>query len=357
MKRRFIYLTIGLLLAYLLFNSISFSDEAMARTFIAKGDEAMKQNKYDQALDLYLKAADESPNMPEAHFKIGETYLKLKNESKCRSALRKCFRLIGAMDNPSEALLKLKKQAQEMMINSSELSKGYEKIHLEYVKEMMSFVKRMKAKDNYLADSALDNILWVDVKNEEGRKLREELKAGRFVKKWIPLLDTSKTMNWFWGPPDNWLTENDSLVCDTKTEAIAAHSIASAKGDFKVSVDFRIVNPHGTEYSAGLMLAYVTGFKSIAIHGTSSLTLFNHGDQDQTTGEFRKDLIKGEPLTDALNPNEWNKLMINITGKNIKVYVNNKMRMDYNCDFSFDGGLGLIAEKCRVSFRDLKYTE
>ncbi|MBI5778026.1 MAG: tetratricopeptide repeat protein [Planctomycetes bacterium] len=354
MKRGFIYPAIGLLLAYFLINSVGFSDEAMAKAFLAKGDEAMKQKKYDQALELYQKAVAEAPNLPEAYLKIGETYFKLNDLPKGRTALKKCITLIDETPKPSEDLVKLRKRADEMLVNSDVFRKGYRALRLEYAKELMAFVKKVQPKDNGLAESALKRVIAIE-KNDEASKMLEDLRKNRIITTWTPLVNVSDMTRWFWYEPEEWVAENDELTCDTQGIACSVNGDGWGKDKYKVSVEFRVLKTYTPQYSAGLAIAWAKGYKSVVIQGEGTLALMSYGLSNAAGDSRKNEILKAEPLAGVLQKDDWNKLMVDVAGQNLKAYLNDKLIIDYKCADSLEGGIGLTGETGRFLFRNLKY--
>ena len=354
MKRWFIYLSVGLLLAYSLLNGIGFSDESMAKAFLAKGDEAMKQKKYDQALELYRKAVSEAPKLPEACFKISEAYFKLNDLPKGLTALKKCVDLIDEITTPSEDLLKLRKRADDIILNSDVLRKGNRALKAEYVKESLAFVKKVQPKDNSLTELALKRITAIE-KNEEASKMLEDLKKNRMLNTWTPILNVSDMTEWFWYEPDEWMVENEELICDSQRQATSCNNDSSGRDKYRVSVEFRVLKTYTPQYSVGMIIGWTKTYKSVLIQGAGTLTVMGYGPGNNLGDPAKDEMLKAEPIAGILQKDDWNKLVVDVAGQNIKAYINNKLILEYKCADSLNGAIGLSGGGGRFSFRDFKY--
>ena len=68
---------LGLAISALCFASLGCNRDPMK--FIAKGDESFKQAKYPDALIYYGRAVQLNARLPEAHYKLAQTHLKMNS--------------------------------------------------------------------------------------------------------------------------------------------------------------------------------------------------------------------------------------------------------------------------------------
>ena len=151
------------------------------------------------------------------------------------------------------------------------------------------------------------------------------------------------------------MTENEELICDTQGIACSVSGDGWCKDKYKVAVEFRILKTYTPPSSVGMIFGKTKTYKSLVIQGEGTLTLMAYGSSDKAGEGNKNEMLKAEPITDALKKDDWNKLVVDVAGQNIKAYLNDKLLIDYKCNDSLEGGIGLTGESGRFSFRDFKY--
>lgn len=79
-----------------------FSDDAeSAGIFYQAGLAEIKQNNHQKAIEKFIKALSFRPGFPEALFKLGECYEKIKDNRKALRSYRKCLKALQQKSSPT----------------------------------------------------------------------------------------------------------------------------------------------------------------------------------------------------------------------------------------------------------------
>ncbi|MFA5795460.1 MAG: family 16 glycoside hydrolase [Candidatus Brocadiia bacterium] len=336
---------------------VAFADDDIARAFLGKGDEAAKKGDAKRALEFYQKAVTESANLPDAHFKIGEISVKTGERLKGRLALKKCIALIDQTGQLSASLKEIRKKAEDLLAGLEISQKEGKIIEQEYVKELLAFAKKVRVKDNFLAEEALKAVLIIDPQNTEALKIQAEIKANTFVPRWAVIFNGKDLGDWKPQSPDDWKIGADGeLACDTRTAIVNTRNDVFLENNFIVSAEFKVSTTHDSKNGIGIVIGLQkggsAGVKAVSIFDQRYIGVVDALITTQDQG------LKWETLpAETYKPNEWNLMQIEVSGETVKVLLNEKPALEYKGPVRnmFNGGVGLWVQKCRVSFRNIKY--
>ncbi|MBI5778159.1 MAG: tetratricopeptide repeat protein [Planctomycetes bacterium] len=358
---KYCIISITIILVCFLAVSSLFPDDAIAREFIAKGDESLKKGEFPRALEFYQKALKESPEMPEVHFKIGEAHLKMDEKPRCRQAFKKCISLIDGLAKPSLVLIQLKKKAEEILNKlkaedpSSKLIETEGRaIEQEYIKQLLGFTRKNRAKDNFFSEQALKRILKLDPKNSEAKKMYDEIVQGVFLPRWKPLPMGELAADWLPENPNDWDIEDGNILVAKLLNKGSGNRRKDLwlEGDFTVALDFRVdetLESRPGPYSAGIMLGDRTGMNTRGISVVDEKVVKLVGVVNKERKEFST-----KPLPDNYKKGEWNQLKVEISqGDLYRIYINNNLVIEYRTEVC-GGVLAIWAQLCQVRFKDIK---
>ncbi|MFA5795462.1 MAG: family 16 glycoside hydrolase [Candidatus Brocadiia bacterium] len=338
------------------------ADEDIAKTFITKGDDCLKKDEIGRALEFYQKALKESPDLPEVHFKLGEVFLKQNEKIKGRISFKKCITLIDKISKPSSGLKDLRKKA-EANLGSLEASRRDGKIvEQEYIKELLVFAKRIKGKDNSFAENAAERILELDANNAEAKKLLDDIKKATLVPRWRSLFNGQTIDDWEPQDPSLWKIEKENeLVCDINAGVtLNIRQKVYLAGNFRVAMSFKIETAYNSSAGGvGIVIGYqrLKDEKIIHIGNDGRLGLAQSVQYDAREKQEKAKMLQTESLPVGFQKNDWNKLELEVTDSRIRIYINNKLSLEYTSPDKeyFNGEIGLWVQESRVSLTDLQY--
>lgn len=336
------------------------ADDDIAKAFIAKGDESLKGGDANRALEFYQKALKESPNLPDVHFKLGEAYLKLNEKLKSRRSFRKCIELINGIEKPAPAMPALKKKSEQYLTTLEVSRKDGMALEQEYIKQLIHAAKKLKLKDNLLAEESLARVLEFDPENAEALKLLDEVRKSSLFPRWKSIFMGSTMDGWEPKNPSAWRVENDRImVCDGKEPMVNIRQKVQLENNFKVSLEFKIsesyYNLAGTT-AVGILLGHLSDTDdSVAISVIDDRSMealhFLPGKPPEVLGT--------NPLPKGYRKGEWNRLQIDVADKLLHAYINGESALEIKVTDKdiFKGMIGLWVQRCKVGFVNIKYLQ
>ncbi|MFA5794949.1 MAG: tetratricopeptide repeat protein [Candidatus Brocadiia bacterium] len=168
-----------LLFAFLLlpvFAVIAEEDATLADAYYKNACKFYNDNKPDDALNMLNKALQYQPEYPQAFYKMGECYEKLKNNPQSLKSYRLCRKCLLQQMNitkEDEQLLgQAEKKIEQLDINSKQLGKTKNN----YTSELLKLANSCMAKKYYKFTERLANqILTIDPDNKAALELLEKL--------------------------------------------------------------------------------------------------------------------------------------------------------------------------------------
>ncbi|MFA5794554.1 MAG: tetratricopeptide repeat protein [Candidatus Brocadiia bacterium] len=332
------------------------ADDDVAKAFLTKGDEAMKKGDTARALELYQKAAKESPGMPEAHFKCGEAYNKSGEKVKSRASFKKCIALVSETTLATPAMKEFKKKAEDQLVNLDVSRKEGRVIEQEYIKELINFTKKTRTRDNYLTEKAIKTVLAVDPSNAEAQKMIDEIKAGAIFQRWEPILTDPDMSGWdALGERADWKSgKENEITISTNDSVMISRNKTILENNYAFSLDFKIEKDLARSYGIGLILGIrrTVNLMPLFIFSQNDLRLCR-----VPPNSSKPEDVKWDKLPDFYKRFDWNNLRAEVENGALKVYINDKLAMEYKSPDKtvFNGEIGLWAQNCNATFANLKY--
>lgn len=162
-------------------------DNESASIYYQAGLSAIKQNRHQEAVEKFTKALSFRPNFPEALFKLGECYEKIKDDRKALQSYRKCFKLLQMQTSPTAEERDLTSQLTRCLDKIDLDSKKLSRLKADYVAELFKLANECNNKKYPLfACRVLERILWFDPAHKGAQELivkLDETKAAFYTVK------------------------------------------------------------------------------------------------------------------------------------------------------------------------------
>lgn len=371
---------------------ILMGDEGIAREFLKKGDDALQKNDISKAIELYKKGLKESSDLPEAHFKLGDAYLKTGNKQKARRYFEECLRLLKEIPKPSTALQSLMRETNNRLTNLNKNRQELIALEKKYIEQLLNLARRSLKKDIPLTESILKLVLYLDPLNSDGAKLSQDLKQSRFVEPLQLLFNGKDLIDWDPQEPSVWKIENNMLLCDTHDSLINYKTKLNLGKEYKLLMEFKI-----NEIYENDTIGFIIGNKGeekelitvgisdsfIRVYWISSLVkegkkrLKQAKELGQVPPQF--DILNWTQFTNVLSVyglregkdfamkegqlpqnfkiSEWNTLVLDVSSTNLKGYLNDKLVLEYKAskeDF-FSGGCGILVQRANAQIKKAQY--
>ena len=168
--------TVTFLLALATAYSFAADDSEPANIYYQSGLAAFKQNKFDEAIVKFTKAVTYRPEFPEALFKLGECYEKVKDSQKALFNYRGSVKYLQALPERTKEENDLLVQANRCVERLDIGGRQFQKIKTDYVNKLLSVAQDCFKKRYYHnARQLVERILALDPTNKSALELQAKL--------------------------------------------------------------------------------------------------------------------------------------------------------------------------------------
>ena len=346
-------------------------DVDAASLFLDTAKKKFRARKYDEAILLLRKAADEDAHLLEIYWLEGQIREKQKEPSAALEAYRNFLEHYAEKarrGNLEDGEAKLKKKIDKRVDTLAAGERALAAWEDKYVSDLLALAEKHASAAPRTSKRALELILELRPKHERARELYIELGG-------TPLEDcTSDTLGRT--PFDRWtyssttdmiearsfgrlksMTHKDGLLLvktDESGSLVRPVDHVAVADEFVYHASFRMMHTMSGRWLTGLVFAMEGRSNSAKF-----LTAFVKQNQvilhrvDMTKGE-REDVA--DLRIPEIRPGVWTDLLVHVKGHRIEVYVNGKKYVNYTAPRAYNpkGGLGLFQQSSDSEYRALR---
>jgi len=336
-------------------------DREVALFLLKKAEKAYRAKDYEQAAAAFKRARTECTPFPEAAWGLGQSLEKLEREAEAIAAYRLCAEEVGDAKKPSAKLRGLARRAHAAVARLRRRFAELDRLNRAFIDDCVKFGIAHLKTDPHWARTAFETALKLDPTHRDARRHLEKLgkvttsggeKTPGDGKTWgTPLIRGDDLEGWSPGILEPWSCAKGVVVADLASHDGKINWVDDVEltGRYELRVRMRVVRSGGARRTFGLMI----GDGSSYWH-----CFFIEDDNDLVLVEF--DEGRNRHLKDAIlrnfDPQQWNKLCLQVNHGSISVYLNKKKLFDHDADErdAFDGKVGLFAQNGRFEFKELE---
>jgi hypothetical protein len=328
-------------------------DKEVADLLCEKGDKASRARKYEEAVAHYERALEEHSAHPAAAFGLGKALEKLGRTGEALSAYLRCLDALKARKSLNRAQKRMKGLAEKAV---KKLAKGYAelaKLDEKFVAGCMAFGKKNFNGAPSWSKKAFDTALLIDPGNKLAVSYAERLRGVRppsvIAGLFKPMIESDKLERWTPGLEAPWKCSAGVLSANA-TGTIKNLMKVRLKGSYSLRASFRFVGNPGHEYCYGLMFGTrikVAWGLLVTWEETVELVRFIPGGAKR---------IQTRVLTD-FKPGDWVTVRATVEEGDVTAYVNGKSLFTYQDaeeEDTYDGGAGVLIQRCSAEIRDVE---
>jgi len=350
-------------------------DRTVALALVDQGKKALAKKSWIDAVTLFKKALQESPDLIEAEFLRAQALDKGGGtKSEAVAAYRSFLDLLEHKSDATKEEQALKPQAEKRVSLLAAGEQEIQKLDDAFCAQLLQFAKKWRSKDKAIAVEALRVLLSTKPDHAEAAELYKSLDgpplegaAGTSSEKPSaekgaskPSVDTPfgklKIKEWrdfiadkAFDAPDTVQYDGAGLVVDVKGGKLVKVTNAPDLGKkYVIDVEYRVLEEKDRGWFAGALFALDADQDMFTAFAQKTSLVVNHGNWKSGPGQ---DVIN-EPMKGA-DPSAWRRLGVKVDGASIELWIDGKRAGSANVATRADlsGGLGLAQQRCKAEYR------
>lgn len=361
MKLRLLIITV---LIGVLLSGLALTDEGVAKVYLQKALDFIKQKNHLSALESFEKASQEAPNMPEIYFERGMMYWKIKEMTEGIKDLEKAQTLINELNKPTMDQKSMLSKIKSNQAEHFKLTDEYSALNQKYSERFLKLMEQNMSEGNpYLISIAdwTEPIMSGNLK-EQYYDLRKSIFKG-VRSKMTPLFNGENFDDWESNYKD-WTVEEGKALCQhLRSVSIMKHKTQLSSDSFLIAANVQIVE---TEESSTAAAGIVFGgrFDQLMVFALRNNRVELIHFTIQTNPETNRQIFAPQVLDNNVVPSNFNarqpnEMLVFIDGNYVTCYLNGKLMMQRALTGktqvdgkSFYGAPGLFVQFAAAQFSD-----
>jgi hypothetical protein len=354
-----------LLLALVSGLAASAGDRDVADFLFKKAEKAYRAHRYEDAVKGYQRARAEFTPLPEAAFGLALGLEKLDREAEALAAYRTCVREVETAESPPSKWKSLARRAGYAIKRLRKRFADLDRLNRDFIDDCLAFAKKRREKSPRWARTALETVLRLDPANAEAKRLLKGVPALDPAattkretgpkKAWgEPLVRTDDLEGWSPGLCEPWSCSGGVVVADARRHDGHINWVddRTFEGRFEIRVKVRVTDQRGDRLAFGVFLGDAKDYWHCFLIDSDDVFVMVEADRGNNR-DIKSSILSG------FNSRKWHTIRIVIDRIEASVYLDDERLFTHMADRrdTFDGKVGLFAQRCRVEFRELEAKE
>ncbi|MBI5360125.1 MAG: DUF1080 domain-containing protein [Planctomycetes bacterium] len=341
---------------------------APSQTAYVKGKKFFDEGNYTEAMNSFLKSVDADSANINAHYMLGESYYKLKMNTKALGSYNKAYDLIVKQEKKtalSDDVAAVRDRSGKKIMELDELSKDCAPAQKEYAKKLLKVLeKSRKANKTAFSIELCREIISLDPQSEDAKKAYKELAGKAFeepdstqgqakppVAAKSEKVEARKLFNgtdiegWASSSPDSWKVDGSEIVGQSVFGGMTflAHKENAYKNCYKLIIKMKAE-------SAVTKAGVVFGIRDDAVKFFAA-SINENGDfflqeinRDGEVKQIQKAQVEG------VKKQDWNEMALIITADTVRIDVNNIKILEAPSAIDIECLVGIMVSNGTVSF-------
>ncbi len=349
---------------------VSAGDVDSAKLFLETAKGRMRARKYEEALVLLHKAADEDAHLLEVHWLAGQIHEKLKAPSSALVAYRRFLELYAQKaqrGHLEKGETKWKGKVEKRVDVLAAGERALQAWEDEYVADLVALAEKYAVDAPRVSKRALELVL--EVRPGDSRAAQLYTKLGGTPPEDCASETLGKTPfdRWTYASMTDLIAERSfgrakcityagdrmSVVADDSGSLVQPVDHVATAAEYVYHASFRMTLADSSRWLSGLVFGIdgggITRFYAAFLQ-EHRLVLHR---VDQSKGE-REDVA--DQRIAAIRPGIWHDLLVHVKGQKIVVFVDGKKVVNYTAPRTYDlnGGVGIFQQSSESEYRALR---
>jgi len=350
--------------------SVVAGDRTVAAALVEQGKKALAKKSWTDAVTLFKKALQESPELIEAEYLRAQALEKGGgSKAEAVAAYRSFLEMLEHTPDAAKDVQALKPQAEKRILALAAGESEIQKLDDAFATQLLQFAKKYQSKDKAIAIEAMRLLLATKPDHAEAAELYKSLDgpplegaAGAPAAKAAAgaAVDTPfgklKIKTWHdfiadraFDAPDVVKYEGEGLVVDLKGGKLVKVTNAPDLGKrYVIDVEFRVIEEKERGWFVGALFGLNADSDMFTAFAQKTTTVVNHGNWKTGPGP---DMLS-EPMKGG-DPGAWRRLGVKVDGATVELWLDGKRAGSAKATDRTDlaGDVGLAQQRCKAEYR------